>query len=63
MLASHWSSGVSENIQRGYPYDPELLPMDGLLSKLAVHWIDWFISGQAPRAFPFNKGKRPRSRP
>ena len=33
------------------------------IGKLAVHWMDWFISGLAPRAFPFNKGKRPRSRP
>ena len=28
MLASHWSRGASENIQRGYPYDPEPLPIE-----------------------------------
>ena len=28
ILASDWSRGLSENVQRGYPYDPESLPMD-----------------------------------
>ena len=25
MLASDWSRGPSENFQRGYPYDPDIL--------------------------------------
>ena len=33
------------------------------IGKLVVHWMNWFISGLAPRSFPFNKGKRPRSQP
>ena len=33
------------------------------IGKLAVHCMDLFISGLAPLAFPFNKGKQPRSRP
>ena len=28
MLASDWSRGPSENFQRGYPYDPEPVPIE-----------------------------------
>ena len=40
MLASHWSRGVSENFQRGYPYDPETLPIEHFLPQMT---LDWFI--------------------
>ena len=32
MLASHWSRGPSENVQRGYPYDPEPGPIERFLT-------------------------------
>ena len=28
ILLSDWSRGPSENVQRGYPYDPESLPLE-----------------------------------
>ena len=41
ILASHWSRGPSENFQRGYPYDPESLPIECFRPQLE---LDWFIS-------------------
>ena len=52
MLASYWSRGLSENLQRGYPYNPEPLPMDGYWGKLAADWIDWWLGGIISRAAP-----------
>ena len=44
ILASHWSRGPWENFLRGYPYNPECVPIE-------LYWpqitLDWFIWGLA----------------
>ena len=52
ILASDWSRGLSENVQRGYPYDPENLPMDHFWN-FSINWqssgsqiaVKWQSSG------------------
>ena len=41
ILPSDWSRGPSENVQRGYPYDSEHVPLEWFLTTLA---LNWFIS-------------------
>ena len=41
MLASHWSRGPPENFHRGYPYDPDFVPIERFWPQMA---LDWFIS-------------------
>ena len=38
ILASDWCRGLSENIQRGYPYDPEPLPVMGVARTGSCHY-------------------------
>ena len=53
MLASDWSRGLSENFQRGYPYDPEPVPIERYWPQSA---LDWFISDPANRSLPSIEG-------
>ena len=59
MLASDWSRGPFENVQRGYPYDPEPVPLEQFWSSiqwkhvplklcypwLTLEWLQWHSSG------------------
>ena len=49
-LASHWLRGPSENFQRGYPYDPEPVPIELYRSQLALDWFNQLNSIQSTEA-------------